>query len=67
MLKNGNLHIGKIIGRWLITMKKLTIAEHREREIRLATEKYNIPYNELKHLMNRFYRLNADMDRLSYL
>lgn len=48
-------------------MRKLTIAEHREREIRLATEKYNIPYNELKHLMNRFYRLNADLDRLSYL
>lgn len=48
-------------------MRKLTIAQHREREIRLATEKYNIPYDELKHLMNRFYRLNGDLDRLSYL
>ena len=48
-------------------MKKLTIAEQREREIRFATEKYNIPYDELKHLMNRFYRLNGDLERLSYL
>lgn len=48
-------------------MRKLTIAEKREREIRFATEKYNISYDELKHLMNRFYRLNGDLERLSYL
>ena len=48
-------------------MRKLTIAEQREREIRFAMEKYNIPYDELKHLMNRFYRLNGDLERLSYL
>ena len=48
-------------------MRKLTIAEQREREIRFAKEKYNIPYDELKHLMNRFYRLNGDLERLSYL
>lgn len=48
-------------------MRKLTIAEKREREIRFATEKYNIAYDELKHLMNRFYRLNGDLERLSYL
>ena len=48
-------------------MRKLTIAEKREREIKFATEKYNIPYDELKHLMNRFYRLNGDLERLSYL
>ena len=48
-------------------MRKLTIAEQREREIRFATEKYNIAYDELKHLMNRFYRLNGDLERLSYL
>ena len=48
-------------------MRKLTIAEQRAREIRFATEKYNIPYDELKHLMNRFYRLNGDLERLSYL
>ena len=48
-------------------MRKLTIAEQREREIRFAMEKYNIAYDELKHLMNRFYRLNGDLERLSYL
>lgn len=48
-------------------MRKLTIAEKRKREIKFATEKYNIPYDELKHLMNRFYRLNGDLERLSYL
>ena len=48
-------------------MRKLTIAEQREREIRFAMEKYNIPYDKLKHLMNRFYRLNGDLERLSYL
>lgn len=48
-------------------MRKLTIAEKRERELRLATKRYNIPYDEGKHLMNRFYRLNGDLERLSYL
>lgn len=48
-------------------MKKLTVAERRERELRFATEKYNIPYDEGKHLMNRFYRLNGDLERLLYL
>ena len=48
-------------------MRKLTIAEQREREIRFAMEKYNIPYDESKHLMNRFYKLNGDLERLSYL
>lgn len=48
-------------------MRKLTIAERRERELRFATEKYNIPYEEGKHLMNRFYRLNGDLERLSHL
>lgn len=48
-------------------MRKLTIAERRERELRFATEKYNIPYDEGKKLMNRFYRLNGALERLSYL
>lgn len=48
-------------------MRKLTVAERREKELRFATEKYNIPYEDLKHLMNRFYRLNGDLERLSYL
>lgn len=48
-------------------MKKLTIAERRERELRFATEKYNISYDEGKQLMNRFYRLNGDLERLLYL
>jgi hypothetical protein len=48
-------------------MRKLTIAEMRERELRRAIEAYNIDYDAAKHLMNRFYRLNADLDRLSYL
>lgn len=48
-------------------MRKLTIAEKREKELRMATETYNIKYEIAKHLMNRFYRLNADLDRLSYL
>lgn len=48
-------------------MKKLTIAERRERELRFATEKYNIPYDEGKQLMNKFYRLNGALERLSYL
>lgn len=48
-------------------MKKLTIAEKRERALRNAVEQYSIPYDEGKHLMNRFYRLNADLERLSYL
>lgn len=48
-------------------MKKLTIAEKRKTELRRATETYNIDYDAAKHLMNRFYRLNADLDRLSYL
>lgn len=48
-------------------MRKLTVAESRERELKLACEQYHIPYEEGKHLMNRFYRLNADLDRLSYL
>lgn len=48
-------------------MKKLTIAEKREKEPRRATETYNIEYDIAKKLINRFYRLNADLDRLSYL
>lgn len=48
-------------------MKKLTVAERRERELRFAAERYSIPYDELKHLMNRFYRLNGALERLSYL
>ena len=40
-------------------MRKLTVAERRERELRLAVERYNADYDELKHLMNRFYRLNG--------
>ena len=53
--------------KWYKTMKKLTIAEKREKELRRATETYNIEYDVAKKLMNRFYRLNADLDRLSYL
>ncbi len=48
-------------------MKKLTIAERRERELKYAANEYNIPREELKHIMNRFYRLNGSLDRLSYL
>lgn len=48
-------------------MRKLTVAERRERELRLAVERYNADYDELKHLMNRFYRLNGALERLSYL
>lgn len=48
-------------------MRKLTIAEKRERELRCAVEKYNIEYDACKSLMNRFYRLNADLERLSHL
>ena len=48
-------------------MKKLTVAERRERELRFAAERYSIPYDKLKHLMNRFYRLNGALERLSYL
>lgn len=48
-------------------MRKLTVAERRKRELRFAVEKYGFTYDEGKHLMNRFYRLNADLDRLSYL
>lgn len=48
-------------------MRKLTVAEKRERELRYAIREYNIPYDEGKHLMNRFYRLNGDLERLSYL
>ena len=48
-------------------MRKLTIAEKRERELRYAVEKYNIEYDACKSLMNRFYRLNADLERLSHL
>lgn len=44
-------------------MKKLTIAEKREKELRRATETYNIEYDIAKKLINRFYRLNADLDR----
>lgn len=47
-------------------MKKLTVAERRERELRFAAERYSIPYDKLKHLMNRFYRLNGALERLSY-
>lgn len=48
-------------------MRKLTVAERRERELKFAIEKYGFTYDEGKHLMNRFYRLNGDLDRLSYL
>lgn len=48
-------------------MRKLTIAELRERELNFAVGEYGFTYEEGKHLMNRFYRLNADFDRLSYL
>lgn len=48
-------------------MRKPTIAEKRERELQLAVEKYNIPESEARNLMNRFYRLNADFNRLSIL
>lgn len=48
-------------------MRKLTIAEKRERELRNAIDKYNIDYDTCKSLINRFYRLNADLERLSYL
>ena len=48
-------------------MRKLTVAEQRERELKFAVNEYSIPYDEGKHLMNRFYKLNADLDRLSYL
>lgn len=48
-------------------MRKLTVAERRERELKFAIRKYGFTYDEGKHLMNRFYRLNADLDRLLYL
>ena len=48
-------------------MRSLTIAEKRENELQRACKEYNIPYETGKHLMNCFYRLNADLDRLSYL
>lgn len=48
-------------------MRKLTIAERRERQLNFAVEKYNMPYDEGKHLMNRYYRLNANLERLSRL
>lgn len=48
-------------------MRKMTIAEHREKELKWACREYGILYETGKHLMNCFYRLNADLDRLSYL
>lgn len=48
-------------------MKKLTVAEQRERELNRAVVDYGFNYETGKHLMNRFYRLNADLERLSYL
>ena len=45
-------------------MRALTIAEKRENELQRACKEYNIPYETGKHLMNRFYRLNADNERL---
>lgn len=48
-------------------MRKMTVAEHREKELRWACEQYGFTYETGKHLMNCFYRLNADLDRLSYL
>ena len=48
-------------------MRKLTIAEKREKELRRASETYEIEYGVARHLINRFYRLNADLDRLTYL
>ena len=50
-------------------MKKLTVAERRERELRFAAERYSIPYDKLKHLMNRFYSLTPfpqDLYNLSF-
>lgn len=74
-LRNNRRHQSKKKGKgiiaqfpkWYKIMRKLTIAEKRERELRRAIEAYNIDYDAAKHLMNRFYRLNADLDRLSYL
>lgn len=48
-------------------MRKLTVAERRERQLKFAIEKYGFTYDEGKHLMNRYYRLNADLERLLYL
>ena len=48
-------------------MRKLTVAEQRERELNKAVVEFGFNYEVGKHLMNRFYRLNADLERLSYL
>lgn len=48
-------------------MRKLTIAEKREKELYRAMETYNMRYDDAKHIMNVFYRLNANLDRLLYL
>lgn len=48
-------------------MRKSTVAEERERNLKFAVGKYGFTYDEGKHLMNRFYRLNADLERLLYL
>lgn len=48
-------------------MRQLTVAERRERELNYAVKEYGIPYDTARNLMNRFYRLNGGLDRLSYL
>lgn len=45
-------------------MRKLTVAERRKRELRFAAERYNIPYDELKHLMNRFYKVERSIGKI---
>lgn len=48
-------------------MRKLTVAEMREKEVRNASEKYGIEYKELKTMMSRYYRLCGAYERLLYL
>lgn len=48
-------------------MKRLTVAEMREKELVNASEKYGIEYKELKTMMNRYYRLCGAYERLLYL
>lgn len=48
-------------------MRRLTIAELRTSAIRRASAKYNIEHEELKKLMNRYYRLCGAYERLLVL
>lgn len=48
-------------------MKKLTVAEMRERELKNACKKYDIEYSEAKKIMNRYYRLCGSYERLLIL